>query len=63
MIADAAGTGVKATRSKQLFEITPGKGVTAVMVNGMRQRREFDTATVDPGQIEGNTVTAMPHGK
>ena len=63
IVADAAGTGVKATRSQQEFEVTPGKGVNGMMVGGVRQRVEFETATVDPGPIEGLVISVSPHKK
>jgi len=63
IIANAAGTGVKATRQKQSFEVVPGIGVRGVATAaGGRERQEFATATVDPGMIEGQVHTVMPDG-
>lgn len=59
-IADAAETGVRATRSKQLFAVTPGIGVRGVATAAGRERQEFETATVAPGPIEGLTIVVMP---
>ena len=34
--------------------------LVGVMVGGTRQMEEFETATVDPGPIEGKVIEIMP---